>query len=199
MNQIQEFRHNRLLSKEFDIKEATPCPSLASEIQPVVLVSDLTQDDPFAGPINDYWCGFSQSVLPAVGEFATFQLLNPPGSGVVVVIDTVGIAASTGEVGIYLNTAANTPTTTGQHFNRRGAPQATPQSSAAFVTAVSQAAALIGVTWTVRATGSLLEYQKLFDGITLDEGQNIQFQHTLVSVLFCLALRWREYPRRPGR
>jgi hypothetical protein len=87
-NTIQRGELQQRLSRGLGINERAPAASLASDVQAVVLLEDLTKQTPFVSPVDRRF--FGGSVAPPVAaEFSVIAIQNPTGSGVVAVIRKV--------------------------------------------------------------------------------------------------------------
>jgi hypothetical protein len=89
-NTIQRGELQLRLSRGLSINERAPAPSLASDVQAVVLLEDLTKQTPFSSPVDRRFFGGSQ-VAAVAGEFSCVAIQNPATSGVVAVIRKVRI------------------------------------------------------------------------------------------------------------
>jgi len=79
-NKIQKPELIRALNTRMGLKQSHTIPTLGSELLPVVVVDDLTQQS--VRP--EYWCSQFGLVGPPVTNNANWYLWNPPGSGILV-------------------------------------------------------------------------------------------------------------------
>jgi hypothetical protein len=87
-NTIQRAELQLRLSRGLSMNERAPAPTLASDVQAVVLLEDLTKQTPFASPVDRRF--FGGAVVTAVAaEFSAVGIQNPASSGVVAVIRKV--------------------------------------------------------------------------------------------------------------
>src|SRR5262245_2204512 len=85
----------------------------------VAIAADLTKSDPFSVDPTAYDC-FGGLTLLGVVTNSTHQLVNPAGSGVVVVLDAVFIGGTAGDVFTSAQVAANALSAAGVRMNLRG-------------------------------------------------------------------------------
>lgn len=78
-NKIQKPELVRALTARLGLKQSHVVPTLSSELTPVVVVDDLTQQ----AVRPEYWCAQFKSETGVAGTAANWYLYNPIGSGVV--------------------------------------------------------------------------------------------------------------------
>jgi hypothetical protein len=104
MNDIQRPEIGQALVRFLGIREANPAPTLNPEVQPVILVGDLTL--PIEPNVVRQASGFSFSAA-AAGQISSVQLWNPTTSGVLLKVTGIYIsAATTNEYGLSISSAA---------------------------------------------------------------------------------------------
>ena len=81
MNDIQRPDIGQALTRYFGIREANPAPTLSPEVQPVVLVADLTLP---TEPNTVRQCSGGYFASGVAGTSPHVQLFNPVGSGVLI-------------------------------------------------------------------------------------------------------------------
>lgn len=99
-NAIGNGRFSAFLTRTFWIKSGdAAAPTLADEVQPGI---DINQMDDLAAPFlrGERWsAGYATTGAPGAGNYAKIALRNPPGSGMLVILDRTSIFTSTaGEV-----------------------------------------------------------------------------------------------------
>ena len=82
--------HVRLLIQEFQLKGINLVPTVTGEIAPVVLIADLTKQDPEGG-----WAQGGVSVSPAVGFIPQAAIENPANSGVILEVNQFAVSSAT--------------------------------------------------------------------------------------------------------
>jgi hypothetical protein len=85
---IQSANIGQRLIQALGIRGRTQAPTLAPDVQPVILVEDLT-DQNWYSQLVDRAAGGSNLIAPTAGQYATLQLYNPATSGVVAIVDWV--------------------------------------------------------------------------------------------------------------
>lgn len=92
LNEILAQRFQDRLSKELGIGDRAPAPVLAPEVQPVII---LEAEKPELLYLQDERrFGVSMALAAVVAEFAYFFVVNPPASGMLVIIEDVFTSAS---------------------------------------------------------------------------------------------------------
>lgn len=76
-NQIQRGPLQERLTRGLGIQERSPAPTLAADVQPVVLLEDLTRQSPFAQPSNRR-ATFNFTQAAVAGEAGIFTISAPP-------------------------------------------------------------------------------------------------------------------------
>lgn len=89
-NLVQAPHIRRRLQRALNLKEMAPAPSVASEIQPVILVDDLTREK--ADSALDWYVTAEHTA--AAGLASELEFFNPPGSGRHVRITAIDIQAT---------------------------------------------------------------------------------------------------------
>lgn len=104
-NTIQRGELQLRLSRGLSINERAPAPTLASDVQAVVLLEDLTKQNPFPSPVERRYFGGTQ-IAAVAAEFPAVVIQNPITSGVVVVIQKIRARGTSNPmlVGRLLNT-----------------------------------------------------------------------------------------------
>lgn len=98
-NLIQRGELQQRLTRGLQINEKAPAQTLASDIQAVVLLEDLTKQTPFVQPLERRFFGGNQ--VPAVAaEFPAVVLQNPLGSGVVAVVQKLRWRGTSNPAGV---------------------------------------------------------------------------------------------------
>jgi len=108
---IQTPEYANRLNKRFGLRERLSAPTLGDEITPVVLVEDLVSvpDYSATGKKN---AGCAIASAPGLGSADGHYLINPPGSGVVAILQALWLSSSAlfaappAEIGILLENPA---------------------------------------------------------------------------------------------
>ena len=79
-NKVQKPELIRALNTRLGLKQSHTIPTLGSELTPVIVVDDLTQQS--VRP--EYWCGQFNTVTNTGAGQNNWYLWNPPGSGILV-------------------------------------------------------------------------------------------------------------------
>ena len=97
---IQDPEFNTRLVKRFGLRERVSAPTLAPEIQPVVLVDDVFNVPDYAATQRRR-CAGSASFATTVSELGFVELFNPATSSVLVLPRRVSLADGLGSQAIY--------------------------------------------------------------------------------------------------
>lgn len=83
-NEILVGRFNKALNAIFGIKSGAPSPSLAGDVTAVYLMDQAAD-----GRYQEGWARWAATpdIGPSVGNISSFELLNPPGSNVIAVVE----------------------------------------------------------------------------------------------------------------
>jgi len=201
VNTISEFKHNRWLAKEFDVKEAVIAPTLATEIMPVVIVGNIERDPYQGSATDDYLVGCGQLFLGVVTN-ATFQIINPIGSGIVLTLDALLLCTSVPADVVVSTDAADFaagPTTQSSRLFRRP-PQIAPPIGRSFISASSQATVAGSGSFTFRNIGNTTyDVSSIFRGFVLDEGGVFTIQEQTAASTLYVNFRARETVKIRGK
>ncbi len=108
MNRIQNGELARILSRHYNLTESDATPTLSSEIIPVAIVEDFKRQHAADNEVNRGVYDALQAT--ASGIATTFELFNPPGSGVIAEVCSFKGGVDTAGKIITLNLATtNTP------------------------------------------------------------------------------------------
>lgn len=92
-NQIQRGALQERLTRGLGINERSPAPTLASDVQPVVLLEDLTKQNPWQQPTERRWSS-AFNVPAVVGELGIVTVSSPVGGRSIFVIDRISLVSA---------------------------------------------------------------------------------------------------------
>ena len=193
-NLIQRPDLQQRLTRGLDIVgEKSPARTLDPTVQAVVLLEDLTRGGtPFDQPVDRRAGTSSGPVAAVVGEIALMLCVNPANSGLVVVLDTMGVFAdATMEfiVGRFQNTgiALVAP---GDYYDLRHGPNS-PVEVWAGTNAVSVVTAELG-RFKGNSTGAGYQYTNL-PPIVLSPGEAAGIEMVTANIRCGASFAWLEY------
>jgi len=184
------------LIEAFQIKGKVAAPQLGDVVHPVAIVEDLTGANWYI-PTIERPCGGGTEFTPTVGQFAIIQLFNPPGSGVVAIVDDLFLAASSSS-GFLLGLDTNNPGTLINNVTAFRDTLHYPPSAMNPVLEIptSTVAALPGgnALYQGRLATSAQLYAQVRPGVILGPGTLLNLQLTTITVVATLGAFWRERP-----
>jgi len=196
-NEIQVGRFNGILHKLLDMKEAAPAPSLAPDIFACLTLETDRPEWAFLGAVR--LCSASGDQAAGAGAVSIFQLSNPAGSGVIIVLESVNIWTVTTQL-IYTHIASSStglPTTISTFFRdpRWGAPAA--GAPAGLVTS-SNATSAFGNIIHRQQCPSTQSFGLELPPVVLVPNSSIQFAGAAVNIRTACSIHWRERHLEPS-
>jgi len=193
-NEILVGRLNRWLQKLLVIKN-TALRTLSPDLQAVIMMQSGVEERYLQG-----WNRFAQEFVmstPGVGNNAGFRIRNPVGSGLLVVIEYVGIDPSAGSDYRMQVGAATTDLATSSSSTGRMDPRGNPNSAAiASITSnASTTPTLTGATVRIGVTANFAQFNFPFtvnQELPVLPGDAFQVQNQTSNVAFSGSAIWRE-------
>lgn len=185
MPEIQSPDPGRKLQERYNLIGTTPAPFLSPELVPVVLVDDLTEEDP---GIRFAAVGFQ--IAAAAGTPNQVALRNPIGSNVIIENILVSIGASNAiswqvfEAGGLLSIAI-VPAWADRRIAGRPAGRVTGQSVATTATGIR-----LGQGFTPANTSTLIDLRTQ----KLNEDARVHFETVTLNFAAVYQLSWSERP-----
>ena len=190
LNAINETDVQQSLTRAFGLRDRVPCPTLAPELQAVVLAADLTSSPPFD---KKRVAGVGTSLTSGGGSAAVVQWRNPAGSGVIARLSWLSVSSLVGQ-DVF---ATIGPIIAGAQI----APAVWLNTSLPGVPACDLAAGsprAVQAFW--RVNFALQGYPGAYPNpIILTPGFSVQFETIQLGQTIQLSWAWEEFPETPTR
>lgn len=192
-NQINRTEYQRQLARAFVLREGSPAPQLAPDIQPVVMVEDLSKPGPHSRETIRR-CSTFTPVAAVAAQLSGVQLFNPVGSGILACLDWVVVSKRTAGAQPFIANLENSQVGVAgsallrQFWDTRlaGRPRA---EQSAYNNAASQVTGASGIFMVPSADRVALDTT----GIILSEGWGLVLESANLNVDFDVMWVWREF------
>jgi len=179
---------NELLRRRFGVPgQSGPVLSIASDLFPVLHVGDRFMDADLARLAGTYLCEGARSDAALAANNSSVQLYNPASSGVVAVLEYVGVTLGAGGlIDFYYLGAPFVSDATAQGFTRD------LNQNRRSVLTLGDRSYVPGVSPVAQLSGTAALQEVPLTPIVIPPGTGIQVTANTVNVLCRALFRWRE-------